>query len=145
MDFIPQYIEGKQHPENITYLTPQLEPILKPTYGVIVYQEQVMQIVRVLAGFSMGRADLVRKAMGKKKKDIMEAEGKNFIYGNTDLNIPGCIANDIREDIAVKLYDQMIDFAKYAFNKSHAACYAAISMQTAYLRRIICQNLKQVC
>lgn len=134
MDFIPQYIEGKQHPENITYLTPQLESILKPTYGVIVYQEQVMQIVRVLAGFSMGRADLVRKAMGKKKKDIMEAEGKNFIYGNTDLNIPGCIANDIGEDIAVKLYDQMIDFAKYAFNKSHAACYAAISMQTAYLK-----------
>ncbi len=134
MDYIPQYIEGKQHPANITYLTPQLEPILSATYGVIVYQEQVMQIVRVLAGFSMGRADLVRKAMGKKKIEVMEEEGKNFIYGNDSLNIKGCIKNGISEDIANELYDQMIDFAKYAFNKSHAACYAAVSMQTAYLK-----------
>ncbi len=134
MDYIPQYIEGKKHPDNVTYLTPELEPILKPTYGVIVYQEQVMQIVRALAGFSMGRADLVRKAMGKKKESIMEEEGRNFIYGNEDLGINGCIKNNISEAVASQIYGQMKDFAKYAFNKSHAACYAAISMQTAYLK-----------
>lgn len=134
MDYIPQYIEGKKHPESVTYLTPELEPILKPTYGVIVYQEQVMQIVRALAGFSMARADLVRKAMGKKQDEIMEAEGKNFIYGNGELGIPGCVKNGIVEETAIIIYDRMKDFAKYAFNKSHAACYAAISMQTAYLK-----------
>lgn len=134
MDYIPQYIEGKKHPEQVTYLTPLLEPILKPTYGVIVYQEQVMQIVRVLAGFSMARADLVRKAMGKKQDEIMEAEGKNFVYGNEELGIAGCINNGIDEKTATVIYGQMKDFAKYAFNKSHAACYAAISMQTAYLK-----------
>ncbi len=134
MDFIPQYIEGKHHQDSIRYLTPELESILKPTYGVIVYQEQVMQIVQRLGGFTMGRADVVRKAMGKKKMDIMEAEGKNFIYGNSELGIPGCINNHIPEQTSRTLYDQMIDFAKYAFNKSHAAAYAAISMQTAYLK-----------
>ena len=134
MDFIPQYVEGKHNPASIHYLTPELEPILKNTYGCIVYQEQVMQIVRALAGFSMGRSDLVRKAMGKKKLDIMEQEGKNFIYGNTELNIPGCINDGISEETAQTLWNQMAEFAKYAFNKSHAACYAAISMQTAYLK-----------
>jgi len=134
MDFIDTYINGKHHPDEVKYLTPKLEPILKGTYGVIVYQEQVMQIVQALAGFSMGRADLLRKAMGKKKQEIMDAERVNFVYGNEELNIPGCIKNGIAEDTANKIYDQMIDFAKYAFNKSHAAAYAAISMQTAYLK-----------
>ena len=134
MDFIPQYIEGKHNPASTHYLTPELEPILKNTYGCIVYQEQVMQIVRDLAGFSMGRADLVRKYMGKKILDKMEAEGKNFIYGNEELGIPGCVNKGIPEDIAKTLWDQMTEFAKYAFNKSHAACYAAIAMQTAYLK-----------
>ena len=134
MDFIPAYIEGKHNPASITYLTPQLKPILETTYGQIVYQEQVMQIVQRLGGFSMGRADLVRKAMGKKKMDIMQEERKNFVYGNQSLSIPGCVVNGISEEIANKIYDQMIDFAKYAFNKSHAVVYAAISMQTAYLK-----------
>lgn len=134
MDFIPQYIKGKREPESITYLTPELESILKPTYGVIVYQEQVMQIVQKLGGFSMGRADLVRKAMGKKKMAIMQAERVNFVFGSKELNIPGCVENGINQDIANQIYDNMIDFAKYAFNKSHAACYAAIAMQTAYLK-----------
>ena len=134
MDFIPDYIVGKKDPSSITYITPELESILAPTYGCIVYQEQVMQIVQKLAGFSMGRADVVRKAMGKKKMSIMEAEGKNFVEGNTELNIPGCVNNGISADKARAIYDKMIDFAKYAFNKSHAACYAAIAMQTAYLK-----------
>ena len=136
MDFIPAYIKGKHEPESISYITPQLEPILKNTYGQIVYQEQVMRIVQRLAGFSMGRADVVRKAMGKKKMDIMMAEREKFIHGYHEegFNIPGCVANGIPEDVAAAIYDQMIDFAKYAFNKSHAAAYAAISMQTAYLK-----------
>lgn len=134
MDYIPAYIKGKHDPSSITYLTPELESILSPTYGVIVYQEEVMQIVQKLACFSMGRADLVRKAMGKKKQDIMDAERPHFVYGDEDLAIKGCVRNGIKEDIANKIYDQMIDFAKYAFNKSHAAAYAAISMQTAYLK-----------
>lgn len=134
MDFIPDYIKGKRNPSEITYLTPALEPILKNTYGVIVYQEQVMQIVRALAGFSMGRADIVRKAMGKKKMDIMLEEKQKFIFGDESLNIPGCVKNGISKEIAETIYDKMIDFAKYAFNKSHAACYAAISMQTAFLK-----------
>lgn len=133
MDFIPNYIEGKKNPSSIAYKTPLLEPILSPTYGCIVYQEQVMQIVRSLGGFSMGRADIVRKAMGKKKMDIMQEEGKHFIYGDESLGIQGCIHNGVSEEIANSIYDDMIDFAKYAFNKSHAACYAAISMQTGYL------------
>ena len=134
MDFIPQYIRGKNNPETITYDCPQLEAILKPTYGCIVYQEQVMQIVRDLAGYSWGRSDLVRRAMSKKKASVMEKERKNFIYGNPDENVPGCVNNGIDEKIAGKIYDEMIDFAKYAFNKSHAAAYATIAYQTAYLK-----------
>ncbi len=134
MDFIPQYIKGKDHPETITYLCPQLEPILSPTYGCIIYQEQVMQIVRDLAGFSMGRSDLVRKAMAKKNGDVMQRERQNFVYGNPQEGIPGCIANGIDETLANQIYDQMIDFANYAFNKSHAASYAVVSYQTAWLK-----------
>jgi DNA polymerase-3 subunit alpha len=134
MDFIPQYIKGKNNQDAIVYDCPQLEPILKPTYGCIVYQEQVMQIVRDLAGYSWGRSDLVRRAMSKKKGSVMEKERKNFIYGNPEENVPGCIANGISEAVANKIYDEMIDFAKYAFNKSHAACYAVVAYQTAYLK-----------
>ena len=134
MDFIPKYIQGKNHPEDVTYACPQLEPILKPTYGCIVYQEQVMQIVRDLAGYTLGRSDLVRRAMSKKKQAVMEKERANFIYGNPEENVPGCIANGISEEIANKIYDEMTDFAKYAFNKSHAAAYAVVSYQTAYLK-----------
>ncbi len=134
MDFIPQYIKGKNHPEAITYDCPQLEPILAPTYGCIVYQEQVMQIVRDLAGYTLGRSDLLRRAMSKKKGDVMEKERQNFVYGNPEEGVPGCIANGISEQIANKIYDEMIDFAKYAFNKSHAAAYAVVSYQTAWLK-----------
>ena len=134
MDFIPQYIRGKNHPETITYDCPQLESILKPTYGCIVYQEQVMQIVRSLAGYTLGRSDLVRRAMSKKKASVMEKERQNFVYGNEAEGVPGCIANGIPEKVANKIYDDMIDFAKYAFNKSHAAAYAVVSYQTAYLK-----------
>jgi len=134
MDFIPQYIKGKNNPGDITYDCPMLEPILKPTYGCIVYQEQVMQIVRDLAGYSLGRSDLVRRAMSKKKTSVMEKERQNFIYGNPEENVPGCISNGIDEKTANKIYDDMIDFAKYAFNKSHAACYAVVAYQTAYLK-----------
>ena len=134
MDFIPQYIKGKDHPELITYDCPQLEPILSPTYGCIVYQEQVMQIVRDLAGYTLGRSDLLRRAMSKKKGDVMQEERKNFVYGNEEMGVPGCVANGIDEKIANKIYDEMIDFAKYAFNKSHAAAYAVVSYQTAYLK-----------
>ncbi len=134
MDFIPQYIKGKEHPELITYDCPQLEPILAPTYGCIVYQEQVMQIVRDLAGYTLGRSDLLRRAMSKKKGDVMQEERKNFVYGNEEMGVPGCVANGIDEKIANKIYDEMIDFAKYAFNKSHAAAYAVVSYQTAYLK-----------
>ena len=134
MDFIPQYIKGKNHPENITYDCPQLEPILAPTYGCIVYQEQVMQIVRDLAGYTLGRSDLLRRAMSKKKGDVMQRERQNFVYGNPEEGVPGCLANGISEQVANKIYDEMIDFAKYAFNKSHAAAYAVVSYQTAYLK-----------
>ncbi len=134
MDFIPQYIKGKNNPETITYDCPQLEHILAPTYGCIVYQEQVMQIVRDLAGYTLGRSDLVRRAMAKKKGSVMEKERKNFVYGNEEEGVPGCVANGISEGIANKIYDEMIDFAKYAFNKSHAAAYAVVSYQTAYLK-----------
>ena len=134
MDFIPAYIRGKNNAEKITYDCPQLEPILAPTYGCIVYQEQVMQIVRDLAGYTLGRSDLVRRAMSKKKQSVMEQERKNFVYGNPKENVPGCIANGIDEKVAHKIYDEMIDFAKYAFNKSHAAAYAVIAYQTAYLK-----------
>lgn len=134
MDFIPQYIKGKNHPELTTYDCPQLEPILEPTYGCIVYQEQVMQIVRDLAGYTLGRSDLLRRAMSKKKADVMQRERQNFVYGNPEENVPGCVANGISEEIANKIYNEMIDFAKYAFNKSHAAAYAVVAYQTAYLK-----------
>ncbi len=134
MDFIPQYIKGKNDQSAITYDCPQLEPILKPTYGCIVYQEQVMQIVRDLAGYTLGRSDLLRRAMSKKKGDVMRRERQTFVYGNPEEGVPGCIANGIDEKTANKIYDEMIDFAKYAFNKSHAAAYAIVSYQTAYLK-----------
>lgn len=134
MDFIPAYIRGKNNPGGIVYDCPQLEPILKPTYGCIVYQEQVMQIVRDLAGYTLGRSDLVRRAMSKKKTHVMEEERKNFVYGNEEQGVKGCIANGISEQTANKIYDEMIDFAKYAFNKSHAAAYAVVAYQTAYLK-----------
>ena len=134
MDFIPQYIRGKNDSSSITYDCPQLEPILAPTYGCIVYQEQVMQIVRDLAGYSLGRSDLLRRAMSKKKAAVMEKERKIFIYGDEETGVPGCIKNGIDEQTANKIYDEMIDFAKYAFNKSHAAAYAVVSYQTAWLK-----------
>ena len=134
MDFIPQYIKGKENAGNITYECPQLEPILEPTYGCMVYQEQVMQIVRDLAGYSWGGSDNVRRAMAKKKLDVMEQERQNFVYGNKANGVPGCIKNGISEQTANKIYDEMMDFAKYAFNKSHAACYAVVAYQTAYLK-----------
>ncbi|MDO5425371.1 MAG: DNA polymerase III subunit alpha [Eubacteriales bacterium] len=134
MDFIPQYIRGKNNPETIRYDCPQLKPILESTYGCIVYQEQVMQIVRDLGGYTLGRSDLVRRAMSKKKAAVMEKERQNFVYGNPEEGVPGCIANGISEQVANKIYDDMTDFAKYAFNKSHAAAYAVVSYQTAYLK-----------
>ncbi len=134
MDFIPQYVKGKNSGEEITYLCPQLEPILSPTYGCIVYQEQVMQIVRDLGGYSLGRSDLVRRAMSKKKQSVMEKERANFVYGNEEEGVLGCAGNGISAEVAGKIYDNMMDFAKYAFNKSHAACYAVVAYQTAYLK-----------
>ncbi len=134
MDFIPQYIRGKDNRSSITYDCPQLEPILAPTYGCIVYQEQVMQIVRDLAGYTLGRSDLLRRAMSKKKGDVMQKERQSFVYGNAEEDVPGCIANGISEQTANKIYDEMIDFAKYAFNKSHAAAYAVVAYQTAWLK-----------
>lgn len=134
MDFIPQYIKGKNSAGAVEYDCPQLEPILAPTYGCIVYQEQVMQIVQELAGYTLGRADMVRRAMSKKKGDVMQKERENFVYGNEEDGVPGCIKNGIDEKVANKIYDDMIDFAKYAFNKSHAAAYAVVSYQTAYLK-----------
>ncbi len=134
MDFIPSYIRGKNSMGKITYDCPQLQPILEPTYGCIVYQEQVMQIVRDLAGYTLGRSDLVRRAMSKKKQSVMEQERKNFVYGNEAEHVPGCIAKGIDEKTANKIFDEMIDFAKYAFNKSHAAAYAVVAYQTAYLK-----------
>lgn len=138
MDQIPRYIRNKKDPEHAVYTHPSLEPILNVTYGCMVYQEQVMQIVRDLAGYSLGRADLVRRAMGKKKLDVMAKEREYFIYGKTDehgnVEIPGCIRNGIDEASANKIFDEMAEFAKYAFNKSHAAAYAVVSYRTAYLK-----------
>ena len=134
MDFIPKYIKGKNEPESITYTCKELEPILEPTYGCIVYQEQVMQIVQNLAGYSMGQADNIRRAMSKKKQYVIDAERHNFVYGNEEQGIKGCIANGISEKAANEIYDSMVDFAKYAFNKSHAAAYAVVAYQTAYLK-----------
>lgn len=135
MDFIPDYIKGKNDQDAITYVTPELKSILEPTYGCIVYQEQVMQIVQKLAGYTMGQADNIRRAMSKKKQYVIDAERKSFVYGDPERNIVGCVANGIAEEAANKIYDSMVDFAKYAFNKSHAAAYAVISMQTAWLKR----------
>ena len=134
MDFIPKYLKGKNDRNAITFDCPQLEPILGPTYGCIVYQEQVMQIVRDLAGYTMGRSDLVRRAMSKKKTSVMEKERQNFVYGNAEEGVAGCVNNGISERLANQIFDEMIDFAKYAFNKSHAACYAVVSYQTAFLK-----------
>ena len=134
MDFIPDYIRGKNNQDSITYVTPELESILEPTYGCIVYQEQVMQIVQKLAGYTMGQADNIRRAMSKKKQYVIDAERKNFVYGNEEQGIKGCVANGISEKAANSIYDSMVDFAKYAFNKSHAAAYAVISVQTAWLK-----------
>nr|WP_288827850.1 DNA polymerase III subunit alpha [uncultured Clostridium sp.] len=134
MDFIPKYLKGKNDRNSITYDCPQLEHILSPTHGCIVYQEQVMQIVRDLAGYTMGRSDLVRRAMSKKKTYVMEKERQNFVYGNMAEGVSGCVSNGIDEKTANHIYDEMIDFAKYAFNKSHAAAYAVVSYQTAFLK-----------
>ena len=134
MDFIPRYIEGKKDPAAVTYDCPEMEPLLRTTYGCIVYQEQVMQIVRNLGGYSLGRSDLVRRAMSKKKASVMEKERQNFVFGNEEEGVPGCIRRGISEEVANHIYDEMTDFAKYAFNKSHAAAYAVVSMQTAYLK-----------
>ena len=133
MDFIPKYVRGKNSGENIQYTSPELEPILKNTYGCIVYQEQVMQIVRDLAGYSLGRSDLVRRAMSKKKTKVMAEERKNFVYG-IEGEVPGCLSKGIPVKTAEKIFDEMTDFAKYAFNKSHAACYAVLTYQTAWLK-----------
>ena len=138
MDQIPRYIANKQDPEHAVYTHPALKPILEVTYGCMVYQEQVMQIVRDLAGYSLGRADLVRRAMGKKKLDVMAKEREYFIHGQTDdegnIIIPGCVRNGIDEKSANTIFDEMAEFAKYAFNKSHAAAYAVVSYRTAYLK-----------
>jgi len=134
MDFIPKYIAGKNSGKEIVYDCPQLKPILEPTYGCIVYQEQVMQIVRDLAGYSLGGADILRRAMSKKKDSVMQAERKRFVYGDEKTGVAGCIKNGISEQVANKIYDDMVDFAKYAFNKSHAAAYAIVCYQTAYLK-----------
>lgn len=134
MDFIPRYIRGKEHPEEIRYETELLEPILTATYGCIVYQEQVMQIVQSLAGYTLGRSDLVRRAMSKKKEDVMVRERQNFVYGNEAEGVPGCISRGVPEAVANQIFDEMMDFAKYAFNKSHAAAYAVVAYQTAYLK-----------
>ena len=138
MDQIPRYIANKKDPEHAVYTHPALKPILEVTYGCMVYQEQVMQIVRDLAGYSLGRADLVRRAMGKKKLDVMAKERENFIHGQVDENgniiIKGCVRNGIDEKSANKIFDEMAEFAKYAFNKSHAACYAVVAYRTAYLK-----------
>lgn len=133
MDFIPKYLTGKRNRDNIEYTHPSLENILKPTYGCIVYQEQVMQIVRELAGYSLGRSDMVRRAMSKKKEDVMAKERRNFIYG-IEGQVKGCLANGIPEETANRIFDEMTDFAKYAFNKSHAAAYAVVAYQTAWLK-----------
>ena len=135
MDSIPSYIKNKENPNLINYMHEKLEPILCVTRGILVYQEQVMQIVRELAGYSYGKADIVRRAMSKKKMDVMEKERVNFVYGNEDENITGCVKSGIDEKIANKIFDDMIDFAKYAFNKSHAAAYTIVTYQTAYLKK----------
>ena len=138
MDQIPRYIRNKRNPELVSYPTEKLKPILDVTYGCMVYQEQVMRVCRDLAGYSLGRSDLVRRAMSKKKKDVMDAERMNFVYGSIDQEgnvlIPGAIRNGVDERIAHMIFDEMMDFASYAFNKSHAAAYAYVGYQTAWLK-----------
>ena len=138
MDEIPTYIHNKNNPKDVSFLDEKLKPILGVTYGIIVYQEQVMQIVQQLGGFSLGEADNLRRAMSKKKMDIMEANREIFVNGKVDENgeviIPGCIRNGVSERAANKIYDEMISFAKYAFNKSHSAAYSLVAVQTAYLK-----------
>lgn len=134
MSSIPDYVKGRHHADEVSYVTKELEPILKPTYGCIVYQEQVMQIVRDLAGYTLGRSDLVRRAMSKKKTDVMDQERQNFVFGNAKEGIVGCVKNGISQEAAIKIFDDMEDFAKYAFNKSHAAAYAIVAYQTAWLK-----------
>ncbi|NLD82829.1 MAG: DNA polymerase III subunit alpha [Clostridiales bacterium] len=134
MESIPRYIRGKQHPETVQYKTPLLAPILDVTYGCMVYQEQVMQIVRDLAGYSYGRSDLVRRAMAKKKKDVMAKERQNFVYGNAEEHIPGAVSKGVPAPVAESIFEEMTSFASYAFNKPHAACYAVVALQTGYLK-----------
>ena len=134
MDSIPTFIENKLNHKKVTYKTPKLEPILKVTYGCIVYQEQVIEIFRQLGGYTMGQADNIRRAISKKKQKIIEAERKVFVYGDKEQGIPGCIANGVPEAVAQSIYDEIVDFANYAFNKAHAVCYAVVSYQTAYLK-----------
>ena len=134
MDFIPKYLAGKENADSVTYECEQMRPILEATYGCMVYQEQVMQIVRDLAGYTMGRSDLVRRAMAKKKADVMAAERHNFVYGNPEEKVAGCVSKGIAPEVAESIFDEMTDFASYAFNKSHAAAYAVVAYQTAYLR-----------
>ena len=134
MESIPRFIESKLHPERVTYKTPQLEPILKVTYGCIVYQEQVIEIFRSLGGYTMGQADNIRRAISKKKQKVIEAERQVFVYGDPKQNIPGCVGNGIPEAVGQSLYDEIVDFANYAFNKAHAVCYAVVANQTAYLK-----------
>jgi len=134
MDSIPRFIENKLNPRKVTYKCPELEPILKVTYGCIVYQEQVIEIFRRLGGYTMGQADNIRRAISKKKMKVIESERKVFVYGDPEKNIPGCVANGIPEAVAQSLYDEIVAFANYAFNKAHAVCYAVVSYQTAYLK-----------
>ena len=134
MDSIPTFIANKLDPRKITYKTPLLEPILKVTYGCIVYQEQVIEIFRSLGGYTMGQADNIRRAISKKKMKVIESERKVFVYGDPVQNIPGAVANGVSEWAAQSIYDEIVDFANYAFNKSHAVCYAVVSYQTAYLK-----------
>ena len=134
MDSIPKFIENKLNHKKVTYKCPELEPILKVTYGCIVYQEQVIEIFRQLGGYTMGQADNIRRAISKKKMKVIEAERKVFVYGDPEKNIPGCVANGISETVAQSLYDEIVAFANYAFNKAHAVCYAVVAYQTAYLK-----------
>ena len=134
MQSIPRYIECRHHPEKVTYKHPLLEPILKVTYGCMIYQEQVMQVFQSLAGYSLGKADMVRRAMSKKKMKELEKERINFIYGNEELGIDGAVKRGVPENIAASLFDEIMDFANYAFNKAHAVCYAVVSFRTAYLK-----------
>ena len=134
MDSIPTFIANKLDPRKVRYKTPMLEPILRVTYGCIVYQEQVIEIFRSLGGYTMGQADNIRRAISKKKMKVIEADRKVFVYGDPAQNIAGCIGHGVPEAVAQSIYDEIVDFANYAFNKAHAVCYAVVSYQTAYLK-----------